>query len=505
MKRLNNLLTRLLQRAKERAHTIASCVLLCSSLAVLLGISLVQGLRKGIESVYYNHLYKRLAWIRVVLDSVRRSRVQSMAIIVTLVLIIPMLACMRVGVAVTVDGRVLGYVEDQSQVQRAVQTIEAQSSKVLGEPFALDATVSYEVGMTTQGSFLSVNELPGMIADNVDSLASIAVVEVDGKAVGACAEETQVTQMLDEIKAEAAAGDATAQVSFVQDVQVKTMQAPTELLMSQEDLKEILLTASVQEQTYEVSDTDTMTSIAKEQGMTLEDLLALNPDVVPERMAPGSEVIVHAAMPMVSVQVVTTKQYTQAIAYKTETRENASLGKGKTNVIQQGVAGVAEITAEIITVDGVEQERTVLTRTVKTEAVSKIVEVGTKNLGVGTGTLIAPVNAAITSGYKYRWGRMHKGVDFGVSVGTSIHAADNGRVIVSEYSSSGYGYYVIIDHGNGMKTLYAHNSKLLVNVGDTVEQGQVIARSGNTGNSTGPHCHFEVLIDDENVNPANYI
>jgi murein DD-endopeptidase MepM/ murein hydrolase activator NlpD len=89
--------------------------------------------------------------------------------------------------------------------------------------------------------------------------------------------------------------------------------------------------------------------------------------------------------------------------------------------------------------------------------------------------------------------------------GTSVCAAASGTVIVAKNLNYSYGHYLIIDHGNGLSTLYAHNTTLLVSVGDTVSKGQVIAKSGSTGNSTGPHCHFEVRVNGTRVNPMNYL
>ncbi len=116
----------------------------------------------------------------------------------------------------------------------------------------------------------------------------------------------------------------------------------------------------------------------------------------------------------------------------------------------------------------------------------------------------------ITSGFVERinpvTGRAeyHKGIDIGAPTGTNILAAESGVVIDARYSSS-YGYLVIISHGNGVSTLYAHNSQLLVSNGDIVSRGSVIAKAGSTGQSTGPHCHFEVRIDGVAVDPISYI
>ena len=99
----------------------------------------------------------------------------------------------------------------------------------------------------------------------------------------------------------------------------------------------------------------------------------------------------------------------------------------------------------------------------------------------------------------------HSGMDLAVPTGTSVRAALPGTVTVSAYNRGGYGYYVMIDHGSGLATLYGHNSQLLARVGQTVEAGDVIALSGSTGRSTGPHLHFEVRINGERTNPRSYL
>jgi len=123
------------------------------------------------------------------------------------------------------------------------------------------------------------------------------------------------------------------------------------------------------------------------------------------------------------------------------------------------------------------------------------------------GALRYPTNyTSISAGYpNYSSGRYHGGVDFPCPTGSSVYAAASGTVIAAVYLTYSYGRYIIIDHGNGLSTLYAHNSELLVSVGDHVNKGQIIAHSGSTGNSTGPHCHFEVRVNGTRVNPMNYL
>ena len=128
----------------------------------------------------------------------------------------------------------------------------------------------------------------------------------------------------------------------------------------------------------------------------------------------------------------------------------------------------------------------------------------------GTGQLSWPCSGVITSPYGYRthpiFGRTiyHSGMDIGVDYGTPIHAADSGTVIYSGWIS-GYGNAVIIDHGGGMQTLYGHNQSLNVSEGQSVSKGDGIAFAGSTGNSTGPHCHFEVEINGQAVDPMGYL
>jgi murein DD-endopeptidase MepM/ murein hydrolase activator NlpD len=119
---------------------------------------------------------------------------------------------------------------------------------------------------------------------------------------------------------------------------------------------------------------------------------------------------------------------------------------------------------------------------------------------------IWPAQGIFTSGYGWRWGRMHKGIDLANNVGTPIVAAKEGRVVFAGWHDGGYGYLVTLAHPDGSRSLYAHNSRLLVRVGQDVEQGQSIAQMGSTGRSTGPHLHFEIHPPSRGaVNPLQFL
>ncbi len=123
------------------------------------------------------------------------------------------------------------------------------------------------------------------------------------------------------------------------------------------------------------------------------------------------------------------------------------------------------------------------------------------NLGI---SISRPVSGVLTSRYGYRWGRTHTGIDIGVPMGTPVKAAAAGKVTFAGWKGS-LGNLVVISHGNGVQTYYGHNSRLTVKAGQTISAGQVIAKAGSTGRSTGSHVHFEIRVNGSSLNPLNYV
>lgn len=127
-----------------------------------------------------------------------------------------------------------------------------------------------------------------------------------------------------------------------------------------------------------------------------------------------------------------------------------------------------------------------------------------RSAGVASRALLWPMRGGyVSSRFGMRWGRMHQGTDIAAPHGTPILAAADGKVIFSGWEG-GYGQLVIVDHGNGVKTKYGHCSKLLVSVGERVQQGDIIGKVGSTGHSTGPHLHYEVLREGQASNPESF-
>lgn len=175
--------------------------------------------------------------------------------------------------------------------------------------------------------------------------------------------------------------------------------------------------------------------------------------------------------------------------------------------VEEGVYGIKKETKEITTESGkVISSKTIKEDIIK-EQLSKKIYRGTKNpYEYGVAFLSHPTRGGfMTSGYGERWNSFHKGIDIAGDIGDDVFAAMDGEVIYAEYNDGGYGNLIIVKHEDNMSTYYGHLSEYNVKVGDKIKKGDVIGEVGNTGFSTGPHLHFELRVDDEAVDPTDYI
>lgn len=204
----------------------------------------------------------------------------------------------------------------------------------------------------------------------------------------------------------------------------------------------------------------------------------------------------------IGIKTVTTENYDEQFDGPIQYVEDESIYSGREVVAYEGVPGTRNVTARVSRVNGVEVGREILTQVVIVEPVSMIVHTGT----LPPPTFVMPIdNAYFSSGFGYRWGTMHLGNDYAGEYGAPIYASAAGTVELAEYSDNGYGIQVIIRHDDHTQTRYAHMSELNCKVGDYVAQYQVIGYEGSTGDSTGPHVHFEIIIDGVAVDPLIYL
>ncbi|WP_281869524.1 M23 family metallopeptidase [Brevibacillus parabrevis] len=365
----------------------------------------------------------------------------------------------------------------------------------------------------------------------VKALASIADIKVqavkliiDGKVVGYLPDQESADKVLADVQqkysgvpaltgkqaAVAAASmsevkaNPVKEVTFKENVELQTEPVAAAQILPAEKVEELLVKGSFKDLKHTVVEGDCIGCIAKKYGITSKDIYANNPGITENTLLQlGQEINVTAIRPLVTVRVKEEVSQQEMIAFSTQINNNEKLPKGETKVIQEGKNGTKLVQYEVVKENGQVVDRKVIKQDVVAQPVAKIMERGTKVIpSRGTGRLSWPASGYVSSGFGSRWGRLHKGID--IAGQGSVMAADNGRVKFAGWDGD-YGKAIIIDHGNGMETLYGHLNTISVKVGDVVEQGKKIGVKGSTGDSTGVHLHFEVHQNGRVQNPIRYL
>lgn len=418
------------------------------------------------------------------------------------------------ALAVEQDGEIVAYIEDESVYTEAQRDLRSRIISTEDEA-ELNLNPTFMVAAVSSGDISDTARLTDdLIRMSTADIQEAQGLYIDGEFYGAVLSVKAIQEVLDEKLAAYTTGAEDEVVSFTQDVQLREGLYPTASLVEEEEITELLTSEVQARQTYTVQQGDSPIMIANKNGLTYAEFKALNPDIEEECLI-GQETIISESEPFLGVEVTRTINYDEAIPYETETTEDSSKAKGYSVVTQEGVEGSKNVTARVTLVNGIEEERTILTETVLSEPVTEKITEGTKesisysasyvgSSGSGkiSGGLIWPINTGYISCYYGSGG--HRGMDVAAPYGTSIYAAASGRVVVAGWYYS-YGKCVVVDHGNGVRTLYGHCSSLNVSVGQTVSQGQVVGLVGSTGYSTGNHLHFEVQINGSTRNPLNYL
>ena len=412
---------------------------------------------------------------------------------------------------VSVDGVPLGTVSDPQVFEDVMDRVEARAATILGYDYEIPSTVSYTFALSERGKLSDTGEFETYLFDQIGAVMKSYVLKVDGTFIGAAADRESLDALLDAIKAPYRT-ENTVSADFTSNGGVSHEYTPSDV---NQDLDAMLarLTQNTNGQTtYEVQKGDTFMQIAFDNDMSMSELEALNPDVDINRIYIGQLLNVKEEIPFLSVKTVDNVTYTQSIECPVVEVQDDSMYQGESKVLDAGVPGEQIVNADIAYLNGVEQERTVLSTQVTREATNKVIAVGTKvrPSWLPNGYFIWPVYGRITSYFGYRntgirgASTNHKGIDISVSYGTPIYAADGGVVSFSGYKGA-MGYVVIIDHQNGFKTYYEHNSSLLVSAGQTVYKGQQVAKAGRSGVTSGVHCHFGIQYNGTYYNPLNYL
>lgn len=412
------------------------------------------------------------------------------------------------------NGQKLGLVKEKDDVLQITDLVQGALTEEKNMKIVIDAKddITFHRKLALDESQIDNSE---QVLKRLTYMGDLKVkatgIYVDGKKIGAVQDRKTAEKALKDVADKyTKQGDniEVESVRFLEKVDIKTANTDLEDLHSEEEMVDLLCTSGEKETVHKVVAGDTLHSIAKKYDVWEDQLLADNKGINSKKLEVGSNIIVKQQAPVLTYEVVEKITYDKVIEHKVEEQKSADIYEGMTETQQAGSDGLSEITARVTLQNGKKVEEEDLVTTVKEEPVTEVVLVGTKERPptVGSGKYIWPLKDSFTqtSGFGSRWGRQHKGIDLAVSVGTTVYAADGGTVVEAQYSGS-YGNVVMIDHQNGQETRYAHNSKLLVKKGDKVYQGQPIAKSGNTGRSTGPHVHFEIRFNGEPRNPLNYL
>ena len=413
--------------------------------------------------------------------------------------------------AVTVDGEVIGRVAEQEMVEKAIQTVERQGTRMLGTEFQVQGEVDYQFALTLKSDLSSQSQMEDYFYDQLDEFSSsmrMYNVRVNGESMGIVKDADTLNELLDSLK-EQYVNETTLSAEFVETVRLDPVYE-ADVVSTVAEVQERLAENTTGETTYTVVSGDTFNAIAHANDMAISDLKALNPEININRLRIGDVLTVKEYIPKLSVRTQDNVTYHEAIPCPVNKVEDSTMYKGDTKVLVQGVEGDALVNATVTYINGREKDREIHSSTTLREPTTATMGVGTKEKPktASKGYYIWPASGKINS---YFGGRnifgsysYHSGIDIKVSYGQAIKAADGGTVSFAGWKGT-YGKLVIIKHDNGTQTYYAHNSSLLVSAGEKVYQGQTIAKGGSTGRSTGNHCHIEVRVNGTAVNPLNYL
>ena len=405
----------------------------------------------------------------------------------------------------------LGLISSEDSLNEILSTLEDEASDYYRRP------VKAEEEVTFTEVFLPLDkEEPEKISDQLRSMLSYKVgarmVSVNGKDLLPLGSEDDVALLYELL--------ATAYTPIGGNVKLEDVQMDEEIstyeyycypedISDAETLAAILLRGTDRREVYFVSRGDSLWKIARENSLSVDELKDANPQIQGDKLHIGDEINLIVPEPMVKVYTVERLTIEEKIPFTTKYVNDNSLWKMQTEILEAGEYGIKEVIYQISRENGVETSRTILTERIAKEPKEQLVAQGTADIpSRGTGGFIWPIGGGggrISSGYGWRSGGFHAGVDILAKKGTPILAADSGVVVFSGWDA-GYGNCVVIFHGH-YYTRYGHNSENKVSNGQAVNKGDVIGNVGMTGHATGYHVHFEVRtggIYGKTINPLDF-
>lgn len=414
--------------------------------------------------------------------------------------------------AVQVNGETVGYVESEQVFDSAKNAVDERINYAGTSETSWEIEPTYSLAVATD--VLNENQMAdAILSASSDEIMEGTALYLDGELAAVTTEGDRLQRYLDSMKAPYEdPTDESLRVEFSRDVELVDGVFFTDSFSEYDDVQTSLTGLEQAQVNYTVVAGDSLSLIASKNGLTLRELYACNPGLTQDTaLFPGDTLVVEKERQTLEVRIIKTVVRQEEIPFQTETTKSNEYSFGTTKTVQEGVKGLKDVTEEITYDTEGNVLSTVLVReTVLSEPVTRKIVQGTKlpdgQVGqYGSGTFQWPVP---TYRYVSRWyGKNgHKGVDICAPAYTPIIAADSGVVTAAGWNAagSGYGYCVIINHGNGYQTLYAHCIELYVSAGQSVTKGQTIAGMGSTGRSTGNHLHWEIRYNGVKMPPQNW-
>ena len=385
-----------------------------------------------------------------------------------------------------------------------VNVAEAWSSKVdceIGE----SGLKPINKNKKTQKKYLKNN-----IKSKMNFVTNGYVILIDGKEIGVVERREEAEDILTKCKEHFLHSKENSsdykEVNFLEDINIVKKIIPLFDIKTSEEILSLIEKGIEEVKVHVVEPGENYWTIANKYNISLDDLIKANDRKDFEIIHPGDEINIKISKPLLTVETIEEIIYEKEIEYNLDIEYDKNMYKNKTMIKEKGINGKSKIVERVVKHNGIEVDRKIIKEDIISKPVDELIVKGTKKrpLTVASGNFATPTRGSISSRYGQRWGRMHKGIDIAANVGTPIKAADGGTITYSGYRGN-YGKLVEIDHGNGYITRYGHCSELNVNNGDKVSKGQTIALVGNTGRTTGPHLHFEVIKNGVHQNPSDYL
>lgn len=419
------------------------------------------------------------------------------------------------AVKLTVNGRFLGYIENE-QVYYDAEDILKERINYLGSEEDILVEPEYSIELIENRNTLTKYQVADKMLEYSDLSVEYAYgFYLNGVFMGAMFDNTEVKATLNGILDKYKTTYPNAEISFADRIECDTAGLylsgsiiDTDWLISQ--LTSVKKGAGY----YIVEEGDTHESICAKLALTTAQLELMNPGFSETELHPGNSIKNREEVPFLSVNVTVIENYDTFVDYETEYYNDSSLYTGVSRVTTEGVQGVNNVTAKVTYVNSFETERVITNSRIVSRPVTEQIAQGTKPTpesiyspeDASYGKYIWPVDGGHISELTYWDGGYagHVGVDIVASYGAAIFAGASGTVTRAEWIGD-FGNCIIIDHGNGYQTLYAHCSALYVVPGQKVTQGEFIGAMGATGYVTGTHLHFEVMYGLKNLNPIDYL